>query len=70
MRKKTICWFIAAAKLIIFISYYGKDSVKADDVNSLLDSGTDEMKKYQEASPEIQAAEGSEAQKIQEGGKL
>ena len=64
MRNKTICWFIAALKLILFVSFYGKDSIKADEVNALLDSGTDEYNRNKEEAVEIEVAEGVEAKKI------
>lgn len=68
MKKRTICWFIDIATMILFVSYYGKDAIKADMITDLISRGKDESRRYRETPPPIESDSGAAAQEIAEGG--
>lgn len=46
MRKKTVQFFIVAVKLILWIQYFGKAGIKAEDITNALTEGSKEYEKY------------------------
>lgn len=65
MRKRTVQFFIVAVKLILWIQYFGKSGVRAEDITNALTEGSKEYEKYGGEEPvAVTQLFGKEAEKF------